>query len=175
MRGCLILTLVTSLAACSGPGSQPLAERAAEKAAAKAVSVASGGKVSHEDGAIRVEGEAGQQMQINTNAAGLSLPDWWPADVYLPEQALVQQVVQNEGNHVLAAIVSSPAAQVQAQIAQAMQERGWETRRSAQAAGGAGMTTFARDRQQVMVMVAPARRKEAGVMVTYRLTGLPAP
>ncbi|WP_202844978.1 hypothetical protein [Luteimonas saliphila] len=78
--------LLLALAACSGPSADKRADRAAEQAAAAAVGAASDGKVRFDpgEGTLLVEDD-GLRMQSG-GPDGMLRPDWWPADVDLPQE-----------------------------------------------------------------------------------------
>lgn len=160
-------SLALALAACGNPA-EKLADRAAEKAAGAMVSAASGGKARVEGDQVVVQDERGR-IAVATGQAGLPRPAWWPQDVFLPEDARIHQVAQNEGNNVLAAMFDASGAALGDRIEQGMAAQGWETRRNSRSADGAGMAAFAKDGREVTVLVMPTRRAEAGVMATYHL------
>ena len=160
-------SLMLSLAACGNPA-EKLADRAAEKAAGAVVAAASGGKARVDGEQVVVEDERGT-LAMATGQAGLARPAWWPQDVYLPDEARIHQLAQNEGSHVLTAMFAVPGATLADRIEQGMVAQGWNTRRSSRSAGGAGMAAFAKDGREVTVLVMSTQRSGDGAMATYQL------
>ncbi|KAF1686850.1 hypothetical protein B1992_05505 [Pseudoxanthomonas broegbernensis] len=163
------------LAACSAPAPDELAERAAGKAAAAAVAAASEGQVKLEAGQERlVVEDGGQTMEVGLARGGLPRPDWWPQDVYLPEDAAIHQVARNEGSHVLAAAVARPGAALHGEIERAMHGLGWSTVRNSLAASGSGMAAYRKDGREVTVLVAASGKAGQPAMATFHLRGAAA-
>ena len=160
-------SLMLSLAACGNPA-EKLADRAAEKAAGAVVAAASGGKARVDGDQLVVEDERGT-LAVAASEAGLGRPAWWPEDVYLPDEARIHQLAQNEGGHVLTAMFDMPGATLADRIEQGMAAQGWDTRRSSRTADGAGMAAFAKDGREVTVLVMSTQRNGDGAMATYQL------
>ncbi|TYT26517.1 hypothetical protein FZO89_09740 [Luteimonas viscosa] len=162
-------SLLFVLAACSAPSPDKLADRAAEQAAAAAVDAASDGRVRFDpaEGTLQVEDDD-TRMQSG-GPAGMARPDWWPADVDLPQAHVIRQVVRSGSDQLLVVTVPQAGSAIHGQIEQGMHGHGWTTASASQAADGAGMAMFHKPGREATVMVMPARRAGDATTLTYRL------
>src|SRR5690606_4718591 len=145
------------------------ADRAAEQAAAAAVGAASDGKVRFDpaQGTLLVEDD---DMRMQSGGpGGMPQPDWWPADVDLPQGHVIRQVVRSGPDQLLVVTVPRPGHAIHREIEQAMHGQGWTTASASQAANGAGMGAFTKPGREVAAMVIPARKPGDATTITYRL------
>ena len=158
--------LLLALAACSGPSAEPPADR---RDAAATVDAADAGAARPGSARDAVPADRDGIGMRSGGPGGMPAPDWWPADIDLPQGHVIRQAGSSGPDRLLVVTVRTSGAALHHEIEQAMQGQGWTTASASQSANGAGMGSFRKPGREVAAMVIPARRPDEATTITYRL------
>lgn len=160
--------LLLALAACSGPTAEPPVHA---RGTAATVDDADAGAGAARPGPARDAAPADRDGigMRSAGPGGMPAPDWWPADIDLPQGHVIRQAGSSGPDRLLVVTVRSSGAALHHEIEQAMQAQGWTTASASQSANGAGMASFRKPGREVAAMVIPARRPDEATTITYRL------
>ncbi len=159
----LAVGLLLPLSAC---------QKAADKVTAAAIERATGNKVDvdRDGNTVTIKTDEGQ-IKVATSEDGQSvpLPDDFPKDVFLPEQAAVNSAMDMAGMKMVNITTEATTSEVSGAIQKTMEARGWKREMAMQAAEGSATLVYSKDKRQTVYQMMKA--DGGGTQVAIRTGG----
>lgn len=147
-------------------------QKAADKVAEAAIERATGNKVDvdQDGGTMTIKsGDGDIQVATSENGQNVPLPDDFPKDVFLPEQAAVNSAMDMAGMKMVNVTTAASTSEVSGAIQKTMEAQGWKREMAMQAAEGSATLVYSKDKRQTVYQMMKA--DGGGTQVAIRTGG----